>query len=457
MNEAELRPYIMPLAERGVEVLRKEHIVYYSIEPRVGKTLICLKTAELFGAKRVLFVTKKKAIASIVGDYQKFPFPFALDVINYESLHKIERGQHDLIVADEAHSLGGFPKPSKCAVQLKKIVEYCPLVMASGTPSPESEVQLCHQFWVSMYNPFNFDNFYKWVRTPHGAEFVNVELKYINNRKINTYKPIRDNFLKLLRKYFVSYTRTMAGFRFAGVEEKIIYVDMAQGISVLIKLLLKNKFYRMKDGSEIVCDTVVKRQSKIHQICSGSVITENDGVRILDRTKAEYIRGHYRGKKIVVFYKYQAEGTMLRDVLPNCTDSPEEFASRDDISFVCQIRSGSMGINLSSADYLIYFNIDFSALQYEQSLARLLDLNRDTPAQVHYIFGRDGIEDKILDAVRNKKDYTAQYFKKDFINGKSSATVNKQTAIRKPSPSEYYQKHQADHGQYCLYPQKHNG
>ena len=40
-------------------------IVYIAAEVRTGKSLMALLTAKKFGAKKVLFLTKKKAIDSI--------------------------------------------------------------------------------------------------------------------------------------------------------------------------------------------------------------------------------------------------------------------------------------------------------------------------------------------------------------------------------------------------------
>ena len=40
------------------------------MQTRTGKTLTALTAAENYGAKNVLFVTKKKAIDSIVSDYE---------------------------------------------------------------------------------------------------------------------------------------------------------------------------------------------------------------------------------------------------------------------------------------------------------------------------------------------------------------------------------------------------
>lgn len=56
----ELRDYQINIANKAVDILKVNKIVYISMEVRTGKTLTALETAKLYGAKRVLFLTKKE-------------------------------------------------------------------------------------------------------------------------------------------------------------------------------------------------------------------------------------------------------------------------------------------------------------------------------------------------------------------------------------------------------------
>ena len=78
-----------------------------------------------------------------------------------------------------------------------------------------------------------------------------------------------------------------------------------------------------------------------------------------------------------------------------------------------QIVSGREGISLRNAEFLVYYNIDFSAVSYWQSRDRLTTMNR-LSNDVYWIFSENGIEDKIYKAVLNKKDYTTKIFINDF-------------------------------------------
>jgi hypothetical protein len=66
------------------------------LEVRTGKTLIFL-AADKYGAKEVLLLTKKKAIASIQKDYEALQPGFNLYVTNYEAAHTLTKLDFDLL------------------------------------------------------------------------------------------------------------------------------------------------------------------------------------------------------------------------------------------------------------------------------------------------------------------------------------------------------------------------
>jgi len=145
-----LREYQIELSERGVKILRSKNIVYLAMEVRTGKTLTALNTAKLYGAKRVLFLTKKKAISSILDDYNNFKYneSFELKVINDESINKVI-GKFDLVIHDEHHRFGAFPKAGKYTKEFAHRFSRLPMIFISCTPTPESYTQIYHQLWVN--------------------------------------------------------------------------------------------------------------------------------------------------------------------------------------------------------------------------------------------------------------------------------------------------------------------
>lgn len=404
-------PHQPPLIEQGFEVLKKYNIVYYAVEMRVGKTLISLEVAQRFQAKRVLFVSTKKAILGVKKDLKLLQPNYLIDYINYEQLHNYKNNKYDFIIIDEAHKTGAFPKPSNRTKLLREICSGLPIIYLSGTPTPESYSQIFHQLWVSSFSPFDNKNFYQWAKDG----YVNIKQVRRGGYLVNDYKNAIESLIKeKINPLLVTKTQKEAGFKQAEIEEVVKTIPVDNGINTLINILTKKKYYKFKDGNEIVCDSAVKVQNKIHQLSSGTIILDTGEGRVLDYSKAFYIKEHYSQFKIAIYYKFQAELEAIKSVFSNLCFDPETFNKSTDKIFVSQIQSGSMGVNLATADYLIFYNIDFSATQYWQARARLSDFKRVTPPKIVWLFNEVGIENKVYKAVVKKKNYTSNYFKKDY-------------------------------------------
>ena len=140
-----LKKHQIKFSKKILEVLNTYKIAYLAGEVRSGKTLTALEAARLYGASKVIVITKKKAIPSILSDYENFKFPYQIVVINYESLHKLDNYDCDLVIYDESHSLSGFPKPSVRTKLCKKLFFNTPCILMTGTSAVESYSQYYHQ------------------------------------------------------------------------------------------------------------------------------------------------------------------------------------------------------------------------------------------------------------------------------------------------------------------------
>lgn len=381
------------------------------MQVRTGKTITSFLTAAKYGAKHVVFLTKKKAISSIENDYDLLKPGFKLTVINYEQLHNFQEEDFDLIICDEAHCLGQFPLPAQRVKLLKNIAAGLPIIYLSGTPTPESYSQIYHQLYISSFSPFaEYGNFYKWAK-----EYVIIKPKYIYNRQINDYShALKDKIDKLINHLFLSYTQTEAGF-IQDVQEDVLKVQMKNSTYELANRLKTKRVHIGKKGEEIIADTEVKLMQKLHQVYSGTVIDEQGNAICFDDNKIHFIKHRFKGKKVAIFYKFKAEFTLLLAAFgEKITLDPEEFNNSTNKIFCSQIQSGREGINLSTADCLVMLNIDFSSVSYQQSRARIQSKDRSEPCMLYWIFSENGIEEKIYERVINKQDYTLSYFKKDF-------------------------------------------
>lgn len=410
-NKAELYPHQVEKATALLKVLRKYHLAYLSGQTRSGKTATVLSTAEQFGAKRVLFISKKKALSSIQSDYELFGFDYELTLINYASVHKVEENDFDVVICDEHHSNSAYPKPSKRTKIIRKRFSHIPMILCTGTPATESYSQFYHQFWISEFSPFPEKNFYIWAR-----KYVDVFQKQFGTHRVNDYSRAKEREISaVIEPYIVRMTRKEAGLEEEVTEHKI-FIDTPEMIQKLADQVIKMRIVQGRMG-RIEANTPASLASKCHQIYSGSVIIEDDQNErhsvILHDFKARAIKKQFGNAKIAIMYYFRAEWDIIKSVYgDDITDDLQEFKETGK-SIALQF-STSEGMNLSEADAIVYFNLGFSGKDYLQSKQRLTVKGRKN-SDIYYILERGGITQKVLKTVQNKQDYNSSHFMKDFV------------------------------------------
>jgi len=407
----EFREYQKEIIDKSVGVLLKYNFVYLAMEVRTGKTLTSLGIAQSMFMNNVLFITKKKAISSIESDYKLLSPKYKLIVINYESLHKIPNLKWDMVICDESHSMGAFPKPNKRAKAVKDIIlkTRAKVILLSGTPTPESYSQIYHQVYGITKNPFyECVNFYKFAH-----KYVKIKEKKINGLFIRDYSHGLESILEKMKPYTINFSQKEAGFK-TTIKENVLHVPMKEVTYDVASKLKKN---RVVEGEEevILADTPVKLMMKLHQLYSGTIKFESGNKMVLDYSKAQFIKQRFVNQKIAIFYKFTAELEALKSVFEDNLTTELSVFKDTPKSIALQIVSGREGISLKEAKHIIYYNIDFSATSYWQSRDRMTTQNR-LKNSIYWIFSEGGIEDDIYKAVTKKKDYTVRHFKKDLLS-----------------------------------------
>jgi len=397
-----LRDYQVKNSNECTDIINKYGLVYLQHTVRTGKTATALQIAKNINTNKVLFITKKKAIDSILSDFKDFNFNYELDVINYESLHKVSL-KYDLVILDEAHSIGAFPKPSQRTKLLKEKFFNTKIVYLSGTPASESYSQFYHQFYISKNSPFkNYINFYKWAK-----EFTTPALIYTSYGQTNDYsKAIVQKIDKEINKVIHKFTQEEAGFENV-IKKHIIEIEMKPVTYKLINKLKKDNIVIGKEET-IIADSGVKLMSKQHQLASGTIIFDSGNVGIIDNSKAIYIKENFNGKLAILYY-FKEELNMLKEIFgDSITNNIEEFNTTDK-HFVGQQYSSAMGINLSKADKLIYLNFGFSGTNFIQSLDRLTIKERKE-TNIYFILAKNTLDSKILKVIEQKKNFTLKMY-----------------------------------------------
>ena len=299
-----------------------------------------------------------------------------------------------------------MPKTSKRAKDVKVLIrrDNPYICCLSGTPTPESYSQMYHQVYGIPNNPFRqYRSFYRFC-----DDHVNVTQRFINGFKKNVYSDGKQSILDLMAPYMIDYTQQQAGFD-SVIDEEILKVPISNKIYTMCDKLKKDLVLEIGD-EVILADTGVKLMTKLHQLYSGTVKFESGNTLIVDDSKARYIKWKFGDKKIGIFYKFKAELEAIKGVLgDSVTESIDEF-NETDKSIALQIVSGREGISLRNAEFLVFYNIDFSATSYWQARDRMTTKDRKYN-KVYWLFSDRGLENKIYKTVISKKNFTLKHFK----------------------------------------------
>ena len=389
----------------ALEILRENQIVCLSLGMRLGKTFISLALAKEKG-DRILFVTKKKAIPSILEDAAKVGVE--ITCVNYESLHKLSEDSFDVIIVDECHSVSAYPKPSKRTKLLGEIFSKnkdCWAIMLSGTFSVESMSQHFHILRVTGKFWTEYKNFYAWFK-----DFGIVEQIRVAGRSVNTYWNTKDTVLRAIEHLFVALTQKEAGF---SVETSVVDIRLAnEGISAFCKKFQRDCVAEMEDYS-IVGESAAAVLSKCLQVCGGTVIGDDEMGHILDfsYSKVEFIET-LEYSKICIFTNFIHERTLLCNELTDFTLDMDEFKNGSPKYFIGSLKSYSEGFDLSLVKdcCLVLYSLCWSGSSFTQICDRQQNKNRVDEIKIYCPLIKDTPEIQLFEAVSNKKNFNNSFY-----------------------------------------------
>ena len=385
-------------------ILEKYKLVYIAAETRTGKTLAAIHLVK-DDYKSILVITKKKALSSWLSDI-KLSNVNNFYVINYEAIHKLTHNNYDVIILDESHSIGSYPKPSERAKQIKEISKNKSIVYLSATPSAETFSQIYHQLWISDFNPFEETSFYKWYKNYGLPDQIFIRGIWLMQYK----KAIENKIINKIGHLIVTMTKEKANFDVI-VDEKIHQVETSKDYLGALNYFYNHRVINIYDY-EVIAETSASALNKLHQLNGGTIKLNEKKSLIVSDHKVNYIQTHLANdNKIVILCNYIKERELLLNRLVNSTDEVNKFKNENYKYFIGHIKTFSEGVDFSYADTMIIYSLNFSATTYLQSRERLANKQRTKPITVHYLFTKDGIDEHIYKAVSNKMNFTSTYYR----------------------------------------------
>lgn len=96
-------------------------------------------------------------------------------------------------------------------------------------------------------------------------------------------------------------------------------------------------------------------------------------------------------------------------------DMVADFQKRDDIFvFLLSTRAGGLGINLTAADTVIFYDSDWNPTVDQQAMDRAHRLGQTKQVTVYRLICKGTIEERILQRAREKSEVSGVFFKNHF-------------------------------------------
>lgn len=177
---------------------------------------------------------------------------------------------------------------------------------------------------------------------------------------------------------------------------------------------------------DISHDNVLTKLLKLAQF-TGGFATDDDGtVHCTNKAKIDELDNlleEFSNKKIVIFARFRAELQAITDLLKSKNidyslvygdtkdrqNQVDRFQTLDNVRvFVGQIATAGMGITLTAAHTTIYYSLDFSYQNYEQSRSRTFRIGQNHPCTYIHLLVQDSIDQLMYNALLNKQDVAKQ-------------------------------------------------
>ena len=179
--------------------------------------------------------------------------------------------------------------------------------------------------------------------------------------------------------------------------------------------LVKDSYADLANGSVTVTN-VLTRLLRLSQLTSGFVGNDEDAATVqvssakLDALSDLLDSAENDGHKVVVIARFlpeihaiekllQKKGLRYAMIHGGVTDRPaqiEAFQNDPDVRvFVGQIATAGLGITLTAASTMIFYSLDYSMSNYEQTRARIHRVGQKHPCTYIHLVAKDTVDEKV--------------------------------------------------------------
>lgn len=442
----------MSVTSRGAALL---------MEMGTGKSLTAIAiTGALSQAgriRRVLIVAPLSILGVWEEEFQKFAaFPYALAVlsgnstkkldtlrhmngtalqvvvVNYESAWRLEKAlttwHPDLIIADEGHKIKTHNiAASKAMHRMGAKASY--RLLLTGTVITNKAIDVFSQY--KFLNP-----------AIYGNSFYAFRNRYFDMVGYGNHTPVLKKSMEgeLTEKlHSISYRATKAEcLDLPETTDVIRQVELEPAALRIYRGLVKESYAELA-GGEVTATNILTRLLRLSQLTGGFLgNNETAAVEQVSAAKLSALEDILdgavaEGKKLVIIARFIPEIRAICKLLEkrglgySCITG--EVKNRDEqvarfqkepevMAFVGQIATAGLGITLTAASTMVFYSLDYSMSNFEQTKARIHRVGQRMPCTYLYLVARGTVDEKVLAALESKADL-ARTLVDDYRSGRN--------------------------------------
>ena len=412
-----------------------------------GKTLTTIAVAGIMAQKSLIRRMLIVAPLSIVGvwqsEFERFAgFDYALSVlegpsarkidairrmngpalqvlvVNYESAWRLEkellRWDADMIVADEGHKIKTHStSAAKAMHRMGARARY--RLLLTGTVITNKAIDVFSQYKFLAPEVF-------------GPSFYAFRNRFFDMTGYGNYTPV------LRRSTEPEFTQRLHSIAFRATKAECLDLpaatDIIQRIELepsalaLYRVLARDSFAELGSGS-ITATNVLTRLLRLSQL-TGGFIGDDDGNGVAPVSAAKLAAlediiesAAQEGQKLVIIARFLPELKAISDLLThkglsfarisgetvNRAEEIERFQTEPSVTvFLGQIATAGLGITLTAASTMVFYSLDYSMSNYEQTKARIHRAGQRVPCTYIHLTARGTVDELVLKALREKAD-----------------------------------------------------
>ena len=338
-------------------------------------------------------------------------------VVNYESCWRLEaeltKWKPDIIVCDESSKIKNpQAKCSKALHRLGKISSYN--LILTGTPITNS--------------PLDFFSQYKFLdERIFGGSFYGFRSYYAilggyQNHQIVGYKHLAELVEKA---HAIAYRiKIDEAVELPEFVDEIRPVKLEKKAQQIYDGISKDSYAELMSG-EVTTRNVLTQLLRLSQ-CTGGFIRNDDGddAQQVSTAKLEALEDIIdecmeQKKKVVVFARFVPEidaiskmltkkkiaHTIIKGDVKDRAEQVEAFQNNPDVRvFIGQLQTTGMGLTLTAGTVAVYYSLDFSYTNYEQSRARIRRIGQTKLGVYIHLVAKDTVDEHIMSALKQKAD-----------------------------------------------------